>query len=58
MINCCIMYYEARIKKGRKVVFSLCVTSMDDALEWFCKYEAKQDISDCVFQIIPKLCLQ
>lgn len=48
------MYYEARIKKGRKVVFSSRVTSMDDALEWFCKYEAKQDVSDCVFQIIPK----
>ena len=27
---------------------------MDDALEWFRQYEAKQDISDCVFQIIPK----
>lgn len=49
------MYYEVRIKKGRKVLFSLYVTSMDDALEWFCKYEAEQDVSDCVFQIIPKL---
>ena len=37
------MYYEVRIKKGRKVVFSLCVTSMDDAMEWFCRYAASSN---------------
>ena len=32
------MYYEARIKQGRKIVFSCNVTSMDDALDWFIKF--------------------
>lgn len=52
------MCYEVRIKKGRKVVFSLCVASMDEAIEWFREYEAKQNVSDCVFQIIPKFSIR
>lgn len=49
------MYYELRITKGRKVVFSMYVVTMEEALDWFLKYEAEQPISDCVFQIIPKI---
>jgi hypothetical protein len=45
------MCYEARIKDGRKVVFSLVVNSMDDALEWFVRFESKGTYTYC---IIPK----
>lgn len=48
------MYYEARIKQGRKVVFSYNVTSMDDALEWFVKFSCTSNLMDLTFHIIPK----
>lgn len=48
------MYYEARIKQGRKVVFSYNVTSMDDALEWFVKFSRTSNLMDLTFHIIPK----
>lgn len=52
------MCYEVRIKKGRKVVFSLCVSSMDEAVTWFREYEAKQNVSGCVYQIIPNFSIR
>lgn len=39
-------------------MFSLCVASMDEAIEWFRKYEDEQNVSDCVFQIIPKFSIR
>lgn len=48
------MYYEARIKQGRKVVFSYNVTSMDDALDWFIKFSSSSNLMDLTFHIIPK----
>lgn len=47
------MYYEARIKQGRKVVFSYDVTSMDDAFEWFVKFSSSSNLMDLTFHIIP-----
>lgn len=48
------MYYEARIKQGRKIVFSCNVTSMDDALDWFIKFSYSSNLMDLTFHIIPK----
>lgn len=48
------MYYEARIKQGRKVVFSYNVTSMDDAFEWFIRFSSNSNLTDLSFHILPK----
>lgn len=48
------MYYEARIKQGRKVVFSYNVTSMDDALDWFVRFSSNSNFMELTFHIIPK----
>ena len=48
------MYYEARIKQGRKVVFSYVVTSMDGALVWFSNFSSSSNLMDLTFHIIPK----
>lgn len=48
------MCYEARIKQGRKVVFSYDVTSMDEALDWFVKFSSNSNLMELTFYIIPK----
>lgn len=48
------MYYEARIKQGRRVVFSYNVVSMDDALDWFVKFSSNSNLMELTFHIIPK----
>lgn len=48
------MYYEARVKQGRKVVLSVNVTSMNEALDWFVKFSSERVPADYVYQIIPK----
>lgn len=48
------MYYEAKIKQGRKVVFSYRVISMDDALDWFVKFSSNFNEMELTFHIIPK----
>lgn len=48
------MYYEARIKQGRKVVFSYNVTTMDDALDWFVRFSSNSNLMSLTFHIIPK----